>query len=287
MNVFITGINGFICSALAEALCRRGHQVTGSVRNREKRLSAPQCAAQPFVIRLNEEVGQQIFRGVDVLIHGAYDFRKGKANTNLAGTERLAQAALEAGVKEQIFIGSYSAHEAAISEYGQTKWKLEKFFTARKQMVVKPGLVVGRGGLFFKTCSIFQRYPVVPLIDGGKGKLPVISIRDLTGAMIQLVENPKAGSYRLYNAEQVSLKELFVEIKRAGKFKTLLVPVPFQPLYLSLRTLEAVVPNFPVNTENLKGFQANQAVYEPTDLYRFIPHPMTLADMIDAVFSTC
>jgi len=283
VNVFITGINGFIGSALAKTLFERGHRVTGSVSGTEK-LPATKYATQCFVIRMNEEFDPQVFRGVDTLIHCAHDFRKGKSSNNIEGTQKLARAAMAEGIKWQIFLSSYSAHEKATSEYGQTKWELEKFFLELGQMVVKPGLVVGHGGLFLKLCGFLQSYPLVPLIDGGMGKLPIISLQDLTTSLVQLIENPRPGSFRFCIAEQVSLRELLVHIKRVGKFNAVLVPVPAQIMYLGLWITDKLGLHFQVDIDNLKGFQANQSVQDWTDLDKFVSHPMPLTEMVEAAF---
>lgn len=282
MNVFITAINGFIGSALARTLFERGHTVNGSVSATEKLASTRPFANQSFVVRLNEDFDPRVFRGVDTLVHCAHDLRKGKATFNIEGTKRLATAAIDEGVRWQIFISSYSAHEEATTEYGQTKLQLENFFLGLNQIVVRPGLVVGHGGLFLKMCGLMQSYPCVPLIDGGQGKLPIISIHDLKTAVVELIENPRKGCFRLSNAKQISLKELMVEIKRAGRFRTLLIPVPVQLIYLFLWTSQKLGLHFQVDIGNLKGFQANQSLHDSSDLNRFVPQPMSMAEMIEA-----
>src|ERR1044072_9296369 len=119
MKVFITGINGFIGSALARSLLQRGHEVIGSVSSKEKLGSVSSHSTQSYVVRINEEFDPEIFQGVEMLVHCAYDVRKGRAAVNLEGTKKLAHAAMNEGVKWQIYVGSYSAHEKATSEYGQ------------------------------------------------------------------------------------------------------------------------------------------------------------------------
>lgn len=283
MNVFITGINGFIGSALSRSLVERGHNVKGSVSAAEKLLTAPQ-ATQCSVVSMNERFDPRVFSGIDTVVHCAYDLRKGKSEINIEGTQKLARAAQEEGVKWQIYVGSYSAHEEATSEYGQTKLELEKFFSDLNQIVVKPGLVVGYGGIFLKMCRFLQNYPVVPLMDGGKGRQPIIAIDDLTTSLAQLIETPRAGCFSLYNNEQASLKELLTQIKRAGKFNAILVPVPLQIIYGALWVSGKLGLPLQVDIGNLKGFQANQSVNDSTDLHRFVSHPMSLKEMIDATF---
>jgi nucleoside-diphosphate-sugar epimerase len=280
MKVFITGINGFIGSALARNLLQSGHEVTGSVSGSEKLALASAYSTRCYVVRMNEEFDPEIFRGVDTVVHCAYDLRKGKSLINSEGTRKLARAAMNQGVKWQIYIGSHSAHEKATSEYGQTKLELEKFFEDLGQIVVKPGLVVGNGGIFRKMSALVQKYPFVPLIDGGKGKMPIIGISDLVNTLGQLIENPSPGCFRLYNPEEVSFKEILVAVKRAGKSKAFLVPVPAKIIYLALWVSGKLRLPLQLDTGNLKGFQANQLVTGSSDLLRFVSHPMSLQQMV-------
>ena len=280
MKVFITGINGFIGAALARGLLQRGHEVVGSVSAEDKLASAAEHSTKNYVVRMNEEFDHRIFQGVETLVHCAFDLRKGKSLTNIEGTKKIAQAAMDEGVKWQIYIGSYSAHEKATSEYGRTKLELEKFFLGLGQMVVKPGLVIGNGGIFLKMSSLAKKYPLIPLIDGGKGKLTIVSISDLTTSLIQLIENPRPGCFRLYNDEKVTFKELLVQLKRVGGLKTLLVPVPGQIVYMGLWMAGKLRLPLQVDTGNLEGFQANQSVNEPSDLLQFVSHVMSLPEMV-------
>ena len=283
MNVFITGINGFIGSALAKSLLQRGHQVVGSVSGSEKLASVSEHSTKCYVVRINEEFDSEIFRGVETVVHCAFDLRKGKSAVNIEGTKKLARAAIDGGVNWQIYVGSYSAHEQATSEYGQTKLELEKFFLSLGQMVVKPGLVVGDGGIFLKMSELVRKFPLAPLIDGGRGKLTIVSISDLTNSLIQLIETPRSGCFRLYNDEQVTFKELLVQVKQAGGFKTILVPVPAQIVYMGLWMAGKLGLPLQVDTGNLKGFQANQSVQESSNLSEFVSQPMALKEMIATI----
>jgi nucleoside-diphosphate-sugar epimerase len=280
MKVFITGINGFIGSALARSLLQRGHEAVGSVSAKEKLAAGSGDSTKRCVVRINEEFDSRIFEGVETLVHCAYDLQKGKSEMNIEGTKKLAQAAIDQGVKWQIYVGSYSAHEKATSEYGKTKLELEKFFLGLGQMVVKPGLVVGNGGIFLKMSDIVRKYPFVPLIDGGRGKLTIVGISDLTSALVQLIETPRPGCFRLYNDEQVTFKELMAQVKIAEGSRAVLVPVPAQIVYLGLWMAGKLRLPIQVDTGNLKGFQANQSLQEPSDLPKFVAHPQALPEMV-------
>jgi len=285
LNVFVTGVGGFLGRALASRLAARGHAVSGSVSSAEKvRHAPPSCAGGCRVLRLGEEFDPVVFEGVDVVVHCAHDFRKGRSRANVEGTKSLARAASARGVAAQIFVGSYSAHAGASSEYGRTKLELEEFFTREGHTVVKPGLVIGDGGLFAKMRGLMRKYPFVPLVGGGKGKVPVVGVDDVTDAIAQLVERPRPGVYRLHAAETVTLKELLRSIRAAGNFRTVLMPVPFAFVDAGLRALALLGVGLGIDRENLQGFQANQGVDAPTDLGEFVARPSTLDGMVRAAF---
>jgi hypothetical protein len=125
-----------------------------------------------------------------------------------------------------------------------------------------------------------RKFPVAPLIDGGKGRLTIISISDLTSSLVQLLENPRPGCFRLYNKEQVTFKELLVEVKRTGGFKTILVPVSGQIIYAGLWMTDKLRLPIQMDSGNLKGFQANQSVQDPSDLPQFVSQPAALTEMV-------
>lgn len=280
MKVFVTGIAGFIGSALAETLTKRGHSVIGSVSSAEKMAAASRFAGQCFVMPLNEDFDPKVFRDVDTIVHCAHDLRAGKSEINKEGTEKIAHAATAEDIKQQIYIGSYSAHEQATSEYGKTKLALEKFFLNLGQTVVKPGVVIGSGGIFLKMSGFVQKYPLVPLIDGGRGRLPIVSIKDLTSALAQLVEQPRPGCFRLYNQEQITFKQLLDQIKQACNSKAVTIAVPYQVVYAGLWLAGKLRLPLQVDLGNLQGFKANQAVQAASDLEQFIPHPSSLSAMV-------
>lgn len=280
MNVFVTGVNGFVGRALAAKLTARGHRVSGSVSVPDKVPHAPPCEGGCRVLRLNEEFDPTIFRGVDAVVHCAHDFGKNRSEVNREGTKKIARAADGQGVAAQVFVGSYSAHERATSEYGKTKLELEQFFSRSGHTVAKPGLVIGDGGIYSKMCALFGKYPLLPLVGGGQGKVPIVGIRDLTDALAQLVERPRPGVYSLHRAELITLEELFRTIKSAGNFKTVFIPVPFAVVDAGARLLARLGVGPQIDGDNLKGFRANQYVNAPSDLGEFIAEPLTLDEMV-------
>ncbi len=280
MNVFITGINGFLGRELARSLEGRGHRISGSVRSQAKKVDAP--TPRNSVLALDESFDDTVFAGMDAIIHCAHDTSRGAYDLNVQGTRRLAEAASRQRVGLQLFVSSYSARRAAPSEYGRAKWELQNIFLEHELTVLRPGLVIGNGGLFARLYGLIERYPVVPLIDGGRGHIPVIDIRDFATAVDGVLVARSVGLKGLYLAERPSLKQLASEIREISGAKSLFVSLPFRLACLAVWTLErGLRRDLPIGIENLRAFAANQSCDDPSDLGEFVAQPnRSLSEMI-------
>jgi NADH dehydrogenase len=183
--VFITGVRGFIGSSLACHLTAQGHEVYGSTsRNHpvEKLAQVPNLTT----LDLRDPVLPETLEAVDAVFHCAHDFSAGQ-RVNHDGTVAVARGADRFGVKRQVFVSSHSARPDAVSEYGRSKYALEQFFLEQKQLVVRPGLVAGGGGLFGRMIDRLLKARVVPLIAGGRDQVALVGVEDLCEAVCEVV----------------------------------------------------------------------------------------------------
>src|SRR5262245_62631274 len=126
-TVLITGVEGFIGSHLAAHLAARGFRVSGSTSREEALRRATPGVARKVLLRLGGPCAPDGLAGADTVIHSAWDLRRGTADDNIAGTERLVEAAKAAGATHQIFISTYSAHAGAVTEYGKSKLTVQQY----------------------------------------------------------------------------------------------------------------------------------------------------------------
>jgi nucleoside-diphosphate-sugar epimerase len=234
-----------------------------------------------LILNLAAAVEREIFVGVDTVVHCAYDLRRQAMRQNVAGTERVVEAAAAAGVTHQVFISSYSAHREAPSEYGRTKFILQERFLARGQAVVRPGLIVGPGGMFERMVGTFK-LPIVPLPDGGRDNMPIVALADFQTALAAVIEQDRAGAFNLFNPELVTMKELFAAIRAAAGSRAILAPVPAFPLVALAWVMEKIGVALPFDAESFRALKANQKQRDRSDLGKFIAKPLTLAEMVGA-----
>ena len=183
MRIFITGVGGFLGGALAAHLAARGHEVRGS-RHSEMQLGGAFDAS--------------VFGGMELVIHCAHDFTSGSRRKNVEGTRAWFDAAAALGARLQVLVSSYSARPDADSEYGRTKFEMEGMFHSGVQTILRPGLVIGDGGLYRKQRAALLRMPVVPVIGDGSQPVAVIHIQHFLDAATVVIEGERTGAFNLF-----------------------------------------------------------------------------------------
>ncbi len=159
MKVFITGIHGFIASHLSVFLRDQGYQVYGSTSRRSEPPDRQSIPEKIYYHKLGEGFEGSMFAGMDVVIHCAHDFQKGALRRNIEGTLALAEAANHQQVSKQIFVSSLSARPDAQTEYGKAKYTIEQDFKKNNGIIVRPGTVLGSGGIFGRNGRYDEEVP--------------------------------------------------------------------------------------------------------------------------------
>jgi nucleoside-diphosphate-sugar epimerase len=178
------------------------------------------------------------FASVDIVYHLAAILLGEKAElfqaVNVEGTRNVVVAAEAAGVKHLVHISSASVVYPNTTHYSRSKRQAEDIVKASQKVkwtIVRPTLVYdGEGGLEFKMYADFvRRYPVVPLVAGGKAKKRPVHVADLMSGLLAMAGNPVTfgKTYNLSGGETVTLRELaLLMLERRGLRKPMLsIPV--------------------------------------------------------------
>ena len=286
MNVFITGIRGFIAGRLSLFLQDKGYTVSGSTSRTGEPMGSQPVGERVSHHKLGEPVDKAMFEGIDIVIHCAHDFQKGALKKNVEGTIAIAEAADKQGVGKQMFISSLSSRSDAQSEYGKAKFEIELYFKRNKGIIVRPGTVMGSGGIFGKMVRLVRRSPVVPLLDGGNSQMYVIGVDDLCRSIYQVIKAAdNTVEYNLYYPERVTLKEILFAVRRLSGRHTLFIPVPASCLILPLSVLAALGIKLPVDIENLRGFIKSQTMIYHSDLLSLLNSHMSVDDILKTVLN--
>jgi nucleoside-diphosphate-sugar epimerase len=257
-TIAITGAGGFIGGELVRAFRRAGWTVRAGVRD-PRRWSHEDPAVEAYQCELPRRIDRAFLAGADVVLHAAYTTRlrtlEEARRVNMGGTIRLVSMARAAGAGRLVFVSSCSAHSRALSFYGRSKYALEKRFDPQRDLVVRPGLVVGHGGVFARMVETVARTPVIPSFRGGRQPVQTIAIEDLCAAMVRLVESGARGRHVLAEEEPISLRKLQKLIARGLGVRARFVWLPYWPAVLATEFCEEIGVPLPLTSENLRGLQ--------------------------------
>lgn len=260
-TLLLTGATGFIGNELLHYFRALGWKIVALVR-KEPAKKTPGVVYQHFDL-VSPRLHNETFEEIDVFIHAAY-VKAGKGSdaisVNTQGSRQLHDAALRAEVKQNIFISSLAARADAVSEYGQQKFAIEKIFSAANDTVVRPGLVLGEGGLFANMRKHVGKGGRIPLFGGGKQPLQTVHVADLVSVIDKIISQRITGLCTVAEPEPIPYRVFYEELCRTLGAKPRFIHTPYWFVNVTLRTAETLGIKLPVNSDNLLGLKTMQAV---------------------------
>jgi nucleoside-diphosphate-sugar epimerase len=175
MKAFVTGATGFIGGRVARGLRARGDQVVALVRSREKAGDLAERGCELVEGDLSSEDAIRAgMQGCDAVFHVAAVYKVGipksehdaMYDANVRGTERVLDAAIEAGVTRIVYVSTVgvfgNTHGTVVDEsyrrgdddflswYEETKYRahevaLDRIAKGARIVIVQPGGVYGAG----------------------------------------------------------------------------------------------------------------------------------------------
>ncbi|OUL88697.1 UDP-glucose 4-epimerase family protein [Paraburkholderia hospita] len=262
MTVLVTGGNGFVGQALCEHLRRQGLSVRAGVRKVPS--ANPDVAQMPDLAP--DANWTPLLSDVDTVIHTAArvhvmqdraadpltEFRR----SNTEGTLRLAQQAVDAGVRRFVFVSSikvngestvaghpFVASEASIPSdpYGISKYEAEAGLrkladaTGLEVVIIRPPLVYGPGvrANFLSMMRWISRGVPLPL-GAVHNRRSLVALDNLVDLLAVCARHPAAvkQTFLVSDGEDLSTTDLLRRIGQAMGKPVRLIPVPASVLEL-------------------------------------------------------
>jgi nucleoside-diphosphate-sugar epimerase len=260
MRVFLTGGTGFIGGHVAAKLRQRGDEVVALVRAPER--ATELAAAGCEVVR--GDVGDraaiaEVMAGCGAAVHGAAMYEVGIPSsehrrmyeTNVAGTENVLRAALDASVPKVVYISTVAVFgntrgrvvderyeppgREFTSYYEQTKYESHRVAMrliaeeALPCVIVQPGAVYGPGDHSSLGQLINQflagRLPALTFPDAG---FNMAHVDDVAAGILLALDKGKVGEAYVLGGQITTMREIIETLARVADRRSprLTVPTP-------------------------------------------------------------
>jgi nucleoside-diphosphate-sugar epimerase len=255
-TALITGASGMIGGYVTKRLSAEDFFTVGISRSQvaipHARLAVARALGEPLSDIIHD-------RPIDLAVHCAYEFSPQGAEVSRRGTIAWAEELRAAGTKRQILVSSISAGPTALSAYGRGKFQTEEWFQQNGGIVLRPGLVIGNGGLFGRMVHLVRRLPVVPVIGGVGTRLYVTGLESLGTFVVRAIERPyhEKCLFSVQQPKPCTLHELLRTISRTLGVRRLLIPVPYWVCWAGISIAKATRLPVGINPDNLIGMRQN------------------------------
>lgn len=269
-TIAITGANGFLGSELTKYFIDQGWRVIALVRGSQRFTSTDDIRYVEY--DLSTGFDSSVLQQADYLIHAAYSKQGANGSeifqTNLKAAEQIVTAARAHKLKKMVFVSSMSAHESAESIYGRQKLAIEKLFQGADCAIVRPGLIIGNGGIVKQMFHFMRSKHMVPLIGGGKQPLQIVAVYDLVKVLATIINNRHSGLFTIATPKVYSYKSFYATLSSHFSIKVLFIPVPFNLLMGVFKLTALLHIPMAVGADNLLGLKHLQSVDTREDLVK-------------------
>lgn len=262
-KILISGGTGFIGQAITKILLKKGHSVriltrqkgiffTGDITKPESLFGA--CDGVEIVIQCAQFPG-----------HPFENRRKHYTYFEVdgLGTENLAKAAKQAGVKQFIYISGAGTGGAGTDGHRLEPWFKAKWYaeqavhaTGIPATILRPSMVYGAGDKSLnRLLRMAKIFSILPLIGGGKNHVQPIFVEDLAQIVASCVETTSDQDQILDvgGPEEMTMKEMLKRALRIVGKKCLFLTVPKFPLkMIGLKAVDFITMDVRINIEPLK-----------------------------------
>jgi uncharacterized protein YbjT (DUF2867 family) len=168
------------------------------------------------------------------------------------GAMIVARAAAAAGIARLVLISGIGSDPDSRSPYIRARGRGEEIV---RQLfpgatIVRPAVMFGPGDALFSTLAdLARRFPILPLIGGGRTRLQPAYVQDVAEAIARIVADPATAgrTYELGGPIVYTLRDLVeMTLRLVGRRRPLL-PVPFGLAKVQAHLFE-LLPNPPLTT---------------------------------------
>jgi dihydroflavonol-4-reductase len=273
-KVLVTGVSGFVGSAVARALLARGYAVTALIRASSPRTNLDSLPLEIAVGDMTDQASvEAAARGARYLFHVAADYRMWAKDpeeivrANREGTGAVMRAAKAVGVERIVYTSSVATlgpkpgedknapadetspltPETAVGAYKRSKVIAERLV---EKMVAEEGLPA----VIVNPSTPIGPRDVKPtptgriIVEAATGKAPAFidtglnlaHVDDVAAGHLLALDKGRIGERYILGGQDVTLRQLFADIAHLAGRKPPTLELPRGPLYPLAHIFEAV-----------------------------------------------
>jgi hypothetical protein len=257
MNILITGASGFLGSILIKKLIN--YECILYCLSTKDNISNNNINVKFIRWKFGEEATFIEKLNIDVCLHLAHDFTNNTGDEDtIIGTCNLIHYLHSIKIHKQIYISSITSISSAKSKYGQSKYIIERIIKKYDTIIIRPGLIVGDGGLFRslnKKNPTFMFFKFIPDINF---PIPYIIDSFLINFISDLIFNNKnkimcaSNEYNLFNCDVDDFKNL-LQLNNIYKENYYLISIPVNMIILFFKIIKFLNIKFPFKVDQFNS----------------------------------
>lgn len=161
------------------------------------------------------------------------------------GLQNIISASRVAGVRRLIYVTSIGVAPDAPSAWVRGRWQTEQllFGSGLDVSVIRPGMIVGRGGAGFDAISRGATGPAAIVLGSGKQRFRTIAVADLAHYLVGILDDPRSfgHAYDVGSDDVLTTGQMIdVAAERLGRRRPVKIHIPSRLLGLVAPLVERV-----------------------------------------------
>ena len=258
-QTLVTGVAGFLGSAVARTLAARGHSLRGTIRSSSSTTNLINFPGELVVADLRDpQAAASAMTGVTTLYHVAADYRLWASDpeeivcNNLAMTSAVMTAARDVGVKRIVYTSSVAtllpdpagpadetraaSPDQAVGAYKRSKVVAERLVEAMiadglPAVITNPSTPIG-------PCDVRPTPTGRILVEAASGRMPafvdgglnLVHVDDVAQGHILAAERGRIGERYILGGQDVTIRDMLAAIARISGRRAPTLRLPVAPL---------------------------------------------------------